>query len=176
VVLARSEAAAAAVKKEGAFIYRGDLLDAQAITEGMQGCDTVFHVAGHLSDWNPYEVFYNSNVVGTRTMLTAAKATGVSTFVAVGASAVVMGRPMSMKNISEDLPLQAVIASQHCSLRQAAEAISIRQSTLSRRLRDLEYRLAPFCFERTNGGTHPTVARLEFFELARRIAGAPSAH
>jgi nucleoside-diphosphate-sugar epimerase len=135
----------------------------------MQGCDTVFHVAGHLSDWNPYEVFYNSNVVGTRTMLTAAKATGVSTFVAVGASAVVMGRPMSMKNISEDLPLQAVIASQHCSLRQAAEAISIRQSTLSRRLRDLEYRLAPFCFERTNGGTHPTVARLEFFELARRI-------
>jgi hypothetical protein len=30
----------------------------------------------------------------------------------------------------------AVIASQHRSLRQAAEAISIRQSTLSRRLRD----------------------------------------
>jgi nucleoside-diphosphate-sugar epimerase len=58
-------------------------------------------------DWDPYEVFYNSNVVGTRTMLAAAKAVGASTFVAVGASAVVMGRPMSMKNISEDLPLQA---------------------------------------------------------------------
>ncbi|WP_366919614.1 SDR family oxidoreductase [Hydrocarboniphaga sp.] len=35
------------------------------------------------------------------------KATGASTFVAVGASAVVMGRPMSMKNITEDLPLQS---------------------------------------------------------------------
>lgn len=63
----------------------------------------------------------------------------------------------------------AVITSQHRSLRQAAEAINIRQSTLSRRLRDLEYRLGATLFERTNGGTHPTVVGLEFFELARGI-------
>jgi DNA-binding transcriptional LysR family regulator len=63
----------------------------------------------------------------------------------------------------------AVITSQHRSLRQAAEAINIRQSTLSRRLRDLEYRLGATLFERTNGGTRPTVAGLEFFELARGI-------
>lgn len=63
----------------------------------------------------------------------------------------------------------AVITSQHRSLRQAAEAMGIRQSTLSRRLRDLEYRLDTVLFERTNGGTRPTVAGLEFFELADRI-------
>ncbi len=63
----------------------------------------------------------------------------------------------------------AIIASQHRSLRQAAEAVSIRQSTLSRRLRDLEHRLGTVLFERTNGGTRPTVAGLEFFELSRRI-------
>ena len=63
----------------------------------------------------------------------------------------------------------AVVISQHRSLRRAAEAIKIRQSTLSRRLRDLEYRLGAVLFERTNGGTRPTVAGLEFFELARRI-------
>jgi Bacterial regulatory helix-turn-helix protein, lysR family len=34
----------------------------------------------------------------------------------------------------------AVIAAEHRSLRKAAEAINIRQSTLSRRLRDLEHR------------------------------------
>jgi DNA-binding transcriptional LysR family regulator len=67
-----------------------------------------------------------------------------------------------------DLKL-AVITSQHRSLRQAAEAINIRQSTLSRRLRDLEYRLGTMLFERTNGGTRPTVAGMEFFELSRRI-------
>jgi DNA-binding transcriptional LysR family regulator len=63
----------------------------------------------------------------------------------------------------------AIVASQHRSLRQAAETIRIRQSTLSRRLRDLELRVGVVLFERTSGGTRPTVAGLEFFELARRI-------
>ena len=63
----------------------------------------------------------------------------------------------------------AIIASQHRSLRQAAEALNIRQSTLSRRIRDLEYQLGATLFERTNGGTHPTVAGQEFLEAARRI-------
>lgn len=63
----------------------------------------------------------------------------------------------------------AIIASQHRSLRRAAEALNIRQSTLSRRLRDLEYRLGAELFERTNGGTHPTPIGREFIETARRI-------
>ena len=97
VALVRSEAAAAAVRKEGAEPCRGDLQDERAITEGIRGCDTVFHIAGHLSEWDSYEVFYTANVVGTRTVLAAAKVAGVSTFVAAGASAVVQGRPTSMK-------------------------------------------------------------------------------
>jgi nucleoside-diphosphate-sugar epimerase len=73
----------------------------------MRGCDTVFHIAGHLREWDSYEVFYTANVVGTRTVLAAAKAAGVSTFVATGAAGVVQGRPTPMKDISEDAPLQA---------------------------------------------------------------------
>jgi DNA-binding transcriptional LysR family regulator len=63
----------------------------------------------------------------------------------------------------------AVIASQHRSLRQAAEAMGIRQSILNRRIRDLESRLGTVLFERTNGGTRPTVAGLKFVELADRV-------
>lgn len=63
----------------------------------------------------------------------------------------------------------AVTAAQHRSLRKAAEALSVRQSTLSRRLRVLEDRAGAALFERTNGGTHLTVAGLEFIEFARRI-------
>jgi DNA-binding transcriptional LysR family regulator len=62
-----------------------------------------------------------------------------------------------------------MVASQHRSLRRAAEALNIRQSTLSRRLRDLEYRLEAELFERTNGGTRPTMIGREFSETARRI-------
>jgi DNA-binding transcriptional LysR family regulator len=63
----------------------------------------------------------------------------------------------------------AVIAAQHRSLRQAAETLNVRQSTLSRGLRDLEHRLGAIVFERTNGGTRPTLAGKEFLDAARRI-------
>ena len=64
----------------------------------------------------------------------------------------------------------AIVASQHRSLRQAAEALNIRQSTLSRSLRDLEFQLGATLFERTSGGTRPTVVGQEFLDAARRIA------
>ncbi len=63
----------------------------------------------------------------------------------------------------------AVTAAQHRSLRQAAQTLRIRQSTLSRRLADLEYRLGAVLFERTTGGTRPTLAGFEFIATARRI-------
>lgn len=69
----------------------------------------------------------------------------------------------------------AVVASQHRSLRQAAQALNIRQSTLSRRLRFIEDRLGAELFLRSNGGTHPTVAGLEFLDVARRILEEASA-
>lgn len=63
----------------------------------------------------------------------------------------------------------AIVSAKHRSLRQAAEALNVRQSTLSRCLRDLEHKLGAGLFERTNGGTRPTVAGQEFLDAARRI-------
>jgi len=63
----------------------------------------------------------------------------------------------------------AIVAAQYRSLRQGAEALNVRQSTLSRRLRSLEYKLEVQLFERTNGGTRPTIEGLEFLDAARRI-------
>ena len=63
----------------------------------------------------------------------------------------------------------AVVASQHRSLRKAAEALNVRQSTLSRCLRDLEHELGAVLFERTNGGTRPTSEGWEFLKSARQI-------
>ena len=69
----------------------------------------------------------------------------------------------------------AVVASQHRSLRQAAQTLNVRQSTLSRRLRFIEDRLGAELFLRSNGGTHPTVAGLEFLDTARCILEDASA-
>jgi DNA-binding transcriptional LysR family regulator len=77
-----------------------------------------------------------------------------------------MNPPQSVE--SRDLRW-AIVASQHRSLRQAAEFLNVRQSTLSRRLRDLEHELGAALFDRTNGGTHLTLEGQEFLEAARRI-------
>lgn len=63
----------------------------------------------------------------------------------------------------------AIAASQHRSLRQAAETLRIKQSTLSRGLRSLEHSLDVTLFERTNGGTRPTTEGKEFLDTAQRI-------
>lgn len=63
----------------------------------------------------------------------------------------------------------AIVVAQHRSLRQAAEVLNIRQSTLSRRIRALEHQLGSALFKRTNGGTKPTIEGQEFLEAARRI-------
>lgn len=63
----------------------------------------------------------------------------------------------------------AIVAAQHRSLRRAAEVLNIRQSTLSRCLRDVEHKLGATLFERTNGGTRPTIVGQEFLDAARHI-------
>ena len=70
----------------------GDLNDHQ-IWQQMQGCDALFHVAAHYSLWqSDAEALYQSNVLGTRNCLAAAKRAGVprtvytSSVAAIGAS------------------------------------------------------------------------------------------
>lgn len=58
---------------------------------------------------------------------------------------------------------------QHRSLKQAGDALNIRQLTLSRRLRDVEIDIGANLFERTNAGTRPTIARREFLSTTRQI-------
>ena len=63
----------------------------------------------------------------------------------------------------------ALVTSQPRSLRQAAEALNIRQSTLSRRLHEIERQLGVVLFERPKGATRLTTVGLEFVARAKRI-------
>jgi dihydroflavonol-4-reductase len=60
----------------------GDLRDSESLSRAVAGCELVFHVAADYRLWskNPDEL-YQSNVQGTRNMLSAAKAAGVARFV-----------------------------------------------------------------------------------------------
>lgn len=66
--------------------------------------------------------------------------------------------------------LQFILAaSRHGSLRRAAKVLQIRQSTISRAIRELEKHLAVVLLVRSSGGVRPTSAGLEFLETAGRL-------
>ncbi len=63
----------------------------------------------------------------------------------------------------------AVAAADHGSFRRAAEALLLRQSTLSRCIRQLEARIKMIVFERSSGGVQATPAGRDFLRMARSI-------
>ena len=62
-----------------------------------------------------------------------------------------------------------VAAAQHGSFRRAAEALHMRQSTLSRAIKQLEDGLGVTLFVRSTGGVRLTPAGSQFLETAKRV-------
>jgi DNA-binding transcriptional LysR family regulator len=65
----------------------------------------------------------------------------------------------------------AILAADHGSFRRAAEAVLIRQSTLSRCIRQLEESIGMVVFERSSGGVRVTRAGRDFLRAVRSILG-----
>ena len=86
VALARSDSAAAALA--GAQVVRGDTLDEAAMTEGMRGCDIVFHVAGMntMCPTDPVEMIH-INVRGAEAAVRAAARAGINRLVLTSSAA-----------------------------------------------------------------------------------------
>ena len=88
--LARSDAAAAAVRGLGVEPVTGSILDQDALVEAMRGCDVVFHVAGInagcVRDPAP---LYAANVSGPDRVIRAAAAAGIARVVHTSSAAAV---------------------------------------------------------------------------------------
>jgi dihydroflavonol-4-reductase len=105
VALARSEAAAAAVRDRGAEPASGDVLDEDALAAGMEGCELVYHVAGvnTLCPDDPAELFH-VNVRGPEAVARAAARARVPRIVFTSSAAAV-GEPKGATG-SEDTPFR----------------------------------------------------------------------
>ncbi|MBA2321945.1 MAG: NAD-dependent epimerase/dehydratase family protein [Deltaproteobacteria bacterium] len=69
-----------AVEARGAVGHRIDLRDAAALAPALAGVEAVFHVAAKAGFWGDVAEYRAVNVDGTRNLLEAAKAAGVSRF------------------------------------------------------------------------------------------------
>lgn len=72
--LARNHSSLANLQDLEIDIVNGDLSDTDQLAAQMRGCQVVFHVAAHYSLWQrDKHALYQSNVMGTRNILTAAR-------------------------------------------------------------------------------------------------------
>jgi DNA-binding transcriptional LysR family regulator len=76
------------------------------------------------------------------------------------------GRPLG---VNFDQLQHAITAADYGSFRQAADVLSIKQSTLSRSIQLLEYNFGANIFERSSGGVRVTPAGRYFLRVARSI-------
>lgn len=80
--LARSESSKQAVLKAGATsVVEGDLDSIDVLAKGMEGCDTVYHIAAFVSQNGTLEEFRKGNVTGTSNVVQACKKAGVQVLV-----------------------------------------------------------------------------------------------
>ncbi len=93
VALARSDAARASLEQRGAQVVSGDILDADVLARGMEGCATLFHVAGQnsLCVEDPSSML-RANVEGPAVAIRAAARAGVGRVVHTS-SAATIGEP-----------------------------------------------------------------------------------
>lgn len=101
--LARSDDSARTVEACGATAVRGDLGDVESMVSGMEGCDTVFHLAAKADRWGSREEFVKVNVRGTENVVEAAREAGVETLVHTSTEAV-LADGTSLHNVDETEP------------------------------------------------------------------------
>ena len=99
--LARSAAAAQALRSRGAEPVTGDVLDPGSLVQAMEGCSVVYHAAGVntfcLADPTPME---RVNVEGSANVIAAAVGTGVSKVIYTSSAAAIGEVPGTVGNES----------------------------------------------------------------------------
>jgi len=82
---------------------QGDLADQEAVDSAVEGCDTVFHVAGKPGIWGPYEEYYRTNVEGTENVISSCQRHGVGRLIYTSSPSVIFDGK-DMEGVDESVP------------------------------------------------------------------------
>ncbi len=121
--LVRTPAKARRLKELGIETTLGDVINPSSLREGMQGCDSVIHLAGLYSWWEKdKDIFRDIHVTGTRNVLEAALDTAVVKVVHVS-TPLIYGQPAASP-FTEESPVGPVRFSEYARTKYQAEQIA----------------------------------------------------
>jgi nucleoside-diphosphate-sugar epimerase len=125
--LARSAASAARVAALGAEPVHGDILDRTSLESAMTGCEWLIHAAADTAHGAFAARQHHTNLEGTRNVLNAARAAGITRAVHVSTEAVLLsGAPLH--NANEETPIPSRHAGGYSASKAAAEKAALAES------------------------------------------------
>ncbi|MCE0558769.1 NAD-dependent epimerase/dehydratase family protein [Motilimonas sp. E26] len=104
----------------GAIIFKGDLIDYQAIENAAQGCDTVFHVASKAGVWGAEADYIASNISGTKHVLEVCFDLGIPRLIYTSTPSVIFSG-QDENGVNETAPYSAHPLNHYTSTKIAAE-------------------------------------------------------
>lgn len=87
----------------GVEVSRGDLGEAEAVQKACQDCEIVFHVAAKAGIWGNEDDYYRANVTGTKNVIAACRALGISRLVYTSTPSVVFNGE-NLEGVNERVP------------------------------------------------------------------------
>jgi dihydroflavonol-4-reductase len=116
-------------------LISGDL-NAPALSEQIRGCQVLFHVAAHYSLWQSEQTaLYQSNVLGTRNILAAARRAGIErTVYTSSVAAIGVGKPGESVDETHQSPVEKLVGyykkSKFYAEQEALKAVKIGQDVV----------------------------------------------
>lgn len=118
-----------ALDELGVEQFQGDLADCDAVLRAAAGCDCVFHAAAKAGIWGRYRDFYRTNVEGTKNVLHACRAHGISRLIYTSSPSVVFDGN-DLEGGDESLPYPAHYEAHYPRTKALAEQLVLRANSL----------------------------------------------
>ncbi len=110
------------LEKLGVEVVRGDITNANAVSDACQDVDVVFHVAARPGTYVPPQPYYEANTVGTQHVIDACQQRGVLRLIYTSSPSVVFAG-VDQANINETVPLALDWLAKHHSYYSHSKAL-----------------------------------------------------
>lgn len=112
----------------GVDCFQGDILDLDALTQAAQGCTAIIHTAALPGIWGKYDIYYQTNVIGTQNVIAAAKAATIRKLLYTSTPSVVHGGN-GIAGGDESLPYPSHFLTPYAETKTQAEKLLLQANS-----------------------------------------------